>query len=378
MRGQIASLPSATMADFKTLFTDNKQVDSYAKYRPVYTPPVVNLIANNFARVKAASKITPDIFTGDTTAPAASVNVRLAVDAACGSGQLAQLLTEAPISAKHVMGFDPSAAQIASASAHQRVSYIVGEVNDTPQLVASLLSSLGPEAAAELGFSPAASEDGGPTGSVDLITAAQAFHWFEFGRVYDLFHAALSAPAPSEGETVATSPGLLAVVSYDNPLLSNAVANTVVNTWLYDEVLGPYWSPRRHLVTDRYETVHAALDHSKWVSHRYIYGDAPWVATHPDQVAASQQPGSRVTVLPESSGLCMSRRMPIVAFRRYLESWSAYATWRAKHTDAVTGALTEEDPLDVVQRKLAEIYGAEDAEVDVTYPVHIILAAPLK
>jgi len=271
-----------------------------------------------------------------------------------------------------------SQGQIASAPARDRVSYVVGEANDAAQLVASLLSSLGPEAAAELGFSPAASEGGAPAGNVDLITVAQAFHWFDFGRVYNVFHSLLSTVAPAEG-AVATAPGMLAIVSYDNPQLKNATANALVNTWLCDEVLGPYWSPRLRLLWDRHEAIYAALDHSKWASHLYIYGDAPWVAANPDRVAASQQPGSRVTVLPESSGLCMSRPMSITALRRYFESWSGYAAWRAAHTDAATDALTEEDPLDVVQRKLVELYGVADAdaEIDVTYPVHIILAAPL-
>jgi len=68
----------------------------------------MNLIANNLAKVKAAPKITSDVFTADTAAPAVPVGVRLAVDGACGSGQLARLLTEAPINAKHSLGFDPS------------------------------------------------------------------------------------------------------------------------------------------------------------------------------------------------------------------------------------------------------------------------------
>src|SRR5690606_16240817 len=78
----------------------------------------------------------------------------LAVDVGCGSGQLTELLAG---SFDHVIGVDPSADQIANTRPHRRIRYLTAPAEDLPV----------------------------DDGSADLITAAQAAHWFDLSKFYD-------------------------------------------------------------------------------------------------------------------------------------------------------------------------------------------------
>jgi len=101
----------------------------YAAYRPTYPPELVTFLAD--------------------TSPATSI----AIDCGCGTGQLS-----IPLAGRfdRVVALDASAAQIASAPAHPRVEYRVA----------------GADAIGE------------PDGSADLVTVAQAAHWFDLDRFY--------------------------------------------------------------------------------------------------------------------------------------------------------------------------------------------------
>lgn len=131
----------------------------------------------------------------------------LAWDAGCGNGQAARAL------ASHfarVVGTDPSAEQIAQAAPAPNLEYRV-------------------EAAEQPTFADA---------GVDLVTVAQALHWFELER----FYAAV--------RRVAAPGGLLAAWSYG---LSNVdAAVDAAFRHLYDDVLGPYWPPERRHVENGY------------------------------------------------------------------------------------------------------------------------------
>lgn len=77
-----------------------------------------------------------------------------AVDVGCGNGQLAvQLATHFG----EVVGLDPSTDQIANSTAHEHVRYICAPAENIPL----------------------------PDHCVDLVTAAQAVHWFDLPRFYD-------------------------------------------------------------------------------------------------------------------------------------------------------------------------------------------------
>lgn len=131
----------------------------------------------------------------------------LAWDAGTGSGQAAVGL------ARHfarVVATDASAAQVAAAAAHPRVEYRVAE-------------------AAEIDL---------PAGGVDLVTVAQAAHWFDLTA----FYAAASR--------VLRRGGVLAVWCYDLPRITPEVDRVV--DWFYREVVGPWWPAERRMVESGY------------------------------------------------------------------------------------------------------------------------------
>lgn len=78
--------------------------------------------------------------------------------------------------------------------------------------------------------------------SIDLITVAQALHWFDL----DAF--------ANEANRVLTDHGVLAVWTY-NLLSINPEVDAQVN-YLYSTLLGPYWPPERALVENGYQDIH--------------------------------------------------------------------------------------------------------------------------
>ena len=80
-----------------------------------------------------------------------------------------------------------------------------------------------------------------PALSVDLITVAQALHWFDLDRFF------------AECDRVLVSAGVLAVWSYDLCQVDQGVDR--VTGHLYGELLDDFWPPQRRLVEDRYRSV---------------------------------------------------------------------------------------------------------------------------
>ncbi len=166
-------------------FKDHFSVGSgdYAAYRPTYPRALVDALA------------------------AACPATGAALDAGCGTGQLAVLLAER---FEKVIATDASAAQIAAATPHARVAYRVAP----------------------------AERSGLPEASVDLVAAAQAAHWFDLPAFY------------AEARRVARPGALLALVTYGvlhlDPPLEEAVQH------FYWTTIGPYWPPERRHVEEGY------------------------------------------------------------------------------------------------------------------------------
>ena len=131
----------------------------------------------------------------------------LAWDAGCGNGQASLGLA---VHFEHVVATDPSATQIAQASAHPAIDYRVEPAEH---------SSLA-------------------TGSVSLVSVSQALHWFDL----EAFHA--------EVRRVARPGALLAVSGYGNCSVDRAV--DAVEWRLYADTLGGDWPPERALVDEGY------------------------------------------------------------------------------------------------------------------------------
>jgi ubiquinone/menaquinone biosynthesis C-methylase UbiE len=141
---------------------------------------------------------------------AAAPGRALAWDAGCGNGQAAVALAAR---FARVHAGDPSAQQIANADARANIDYRV-----EPAEQCSL-----------------------PDASADLVTVAQALHWFDHPR----FHA--------EVRRVLKPGGLVAAWSYADCRVDAAV--DAVKDRLYVDLTGPYWLPERDHVESGYRTL---------------------------------------------------------------------------------------------------------------------------
>lgn len=164
---------------FKDHFSE--RAASYAVYRPRYPQELADVLAG-------------------------LVDARgTAWDAGCGSGQLSTLLAER---FDRVVATDASAAQIAGAIAHPRVDYRA-EPAEQPSLA---------------------------SGSIDLITVAQAAHWLNLPAFY------------MEARRVARPGAVIAFVAYERTTIEPAVDAVVEH--FYSGVLEKWWPPeRRHIET---------------------------------------------------------------------------------------------------------------------------------
>jgi ubiquinone/menaquinone biosynthesis C-methylase UbiE len=132
---------------------------------------------------------------------------RLAWDCATGNGQAAVPLSEF---FGRVIATDASEEQIRTATPNPRIEYRVAPAEK------STLEAT----------------------SCDLITVAQAVHWFDLPAFYD------------EAKRVLKPDGLLAVWSY-NLLRIDPSIDAIVNSF-YTETIGPFWPPERKIVENGY------------------------------------------------------------------------------------------------------------------------------
>ncbi|MEO5626726.1 MAG: class I SAM-dependent methyltransferase [Dokdonella sp.] len=134
----------------------------------------------------------------------------LAWDAGCGNGQASVALAD---HFKRVFATDPSATQIENAEPSANVDYRVESAEQ-----ASLAGA-----------------------SVDLVTVAQALHWFDHERFYERVRHALKPR------------GVFAAWSYADCHVDAAV--DAVKDHLYVDLTGPYWPPERAYVENGYRTL---------------------------------------------------------------------------------------------------------------------------
>jgi len=130
-------------------------------------------------------------------------STELAWDCATGNGQAAVELGEV---FDRVIATDASEKQVANAEQRPRVEYRVA----------------------------AAETSGLEAGTVDLITVAQALHWFDLEKFY------------AEARRVLKPLGVLAAWAYKLATVTPAI-DAVVNHY-YSDVVGLYWPPERVLV----------------------------------------------------------------------------------------------------------------------------------
>jgi SAM-dependent methyltransferase len=203
----------------------------------------------------------------------------LAWDCGTGNGQAALGLAEYFGS---VVGTDPSEAQLAEAVPHPRVTY--------RQL---------PESSS--GLDPC---------SVDLVTAAQAAHWFDLGLFY------------LEVARVLRPGGLLAMWCYGLCRIAPDIDDILGE--FYHRTVGPCWPPERRHVDAAYRSL------------RFPWPDLPFPRFEIE----------RVWTLPE--------------LLAYVETWSAVTRYRDTRG---------EDPLSGLGDALERPWGPPDSARHVTWPV---------
>ena len=79
------------------------------------------------------------------------------------------------------------------------------------------------------------------TGSVALVAAAQAAHWFDFDRFY------------AECRRVLAPDGVFAAWTYEKFRIDPQI-DALVDAF-YTQVVGPYWPPERRYVEEGYRTL---------------------------------------------------------------------------------------------------------------------------
>jgi len=155
----------------------------YARHRPAYPAALFEFLAGS------------------------ALSRKLAWDAGTGSGQAATGLAEHFAA---VRATDPSRAQLAAARQHPRVTYLVGDEG----------------------------ESGLADHSCDLVTAAQAAHWFDMDRF------------AREAQRVLRSGGLVAVWGYGLCTIDPGTDEVIRR--FYTQTTGPFWPPDRRHVDEAY------------------------------------------------------------------------------------------------------------------------------
>jgi SAM-dependent methyltransferase len=169
---------------FKDHFS--RQAAAYRRYRPAYPPALIEFVA--------------------ASAPAR----HLAVDCATGNGQAARALA---VRFDAVLAVDASASQLLRAEPHPRVHYAASLAERLPLR----------------------------DGSVDLVAAAQAAHWFDVDR----FHA--------ECRRV-LAPGVVVAVWTCGLFRAGGAVDAVIDDF-YAHVVGGDWPPERRYVDEGYRTL---------------------------------------------------------------------------------------------------------------------------
>jgi len=172
----------------------SSQSDKYARFRPTYPDALYNYL---LSLVPARDN---------------------AWDCGTGNGQVAQVLAG---SFKKVSATDISRQQIENAFVHERIEYSVQPAENTSF----------------------------PDDSFDLITVAQAIHWFDFDAFYKEVIRAIR------------NKGILAVIGYGLIQLSPSLDRVMAT--FYRDVVGPYWDKERKYIDDNYRTIPFPFDEIK-------------------------------------------------------------------------------------------------------------------
>lgn len=240
---------------FKDLFSGH--ASAYAAARPTYPAPLFDFLAGLVDKKERAW------------------------DCGTGNGQAALALANR---LHHVVASDPSEAQIASAPHRPGVDFVVATAERVPLRAHS----------------------------VDLVTVAQALHWFDIPTFF------------AEAERVTVRGGIVAVWGYNLLRVEPEVDREILA--LYSGTLGPYWSPERRLVDEEYRSV------------PFPFEELP------------------------APPLAIELEWSLPELAAYLRTWSACIAYRERQ-----GA----DPVDGVVERVRECWGDPERRRRIRWPIHM-------
>ena len=232
------------------------QAEDYSIYRPEYPPELFQWLAS----------------LCDET--------MLAWDCGTGNGQAAVALTQ---HFSYVIGTDASESQIYHAMTYPRVEYEVALAHQSPL----------------------------KDHSADLITVAQALHWFEFDKF------------SKEVERVSKTNGVLAAWCYELHQISSEVDQVIQH--FYDHIIGEFWPPERRHIENAYNDI-----------------DFPFETI-------------------KAPNCTMQKQWTLNQLYGYLGTWSATQKYMAKH---------QKDPREQIVNDLQQAWGTDETKT-VTWPVTI-------
>jgi ubiquinone/menaquinone biosynthesis C-methylase UbiE len=243
-----------TKESFKDHFS--VQAEDYSIYRPEYPAELYQWLASLCDETK------------------------LAWDCATGNGQAAVALTN---QFSYVIGTDASESQIYRAMIYPRVEYEVALAHQSPL----------------------------KDHSVDLVTVAQALHWFDFEKFFN------------EVKRVSKPNGVLAAWCYELHEITPEIDAVIQH--FYNDIIGEFWPPERKHIENAYSDIEFPFN-------------------------------------PIKAPKCtMQKQWTLNQLLGYLGTWSATQKFISKH---------QQDPRDQIIKPLSEAWGSDDTKT-VTWPVTI-------
>ena len=152
-------------------------------------------------------------------------------------------------------------------------------------------------------------------GTVDIVTVAQALHWFTFDAFYH------------EVERVLKPDGIIAAWAYSLGEINEPI--DCILRKLYDDILGDtYWPKERRYIDEHYQTI-------------------PF-------------PFKRIT----APSFHIEKKMDLAQFAGYLNTWSAVKEFQQQN---------QRNPLDEIIRELRAAWGDESRTYTMCWPIHLIV-----
>ncbi|KAF9137747.1 hypothetical protein BG015_002626 [Linnemannia schmuckeri] len=242
-----------------------------------------------------------------------------AVDVGTGTGQVAVVLAE---KFKQVHGVDASATMLSNAIQKSNVAYHVAKGEDLGVI---------------------------ETSSVDVLTVAQAMHWFHHPTFF------------SEVKRVLKPRGTFAAVGYSFVIFEDHPRATRRIYELGDQPdqLGALWDNGRLILDNLYKSIDVPLQNVE----RHYFPSSIKSQFHTQSADAVAAAAATAEALPP----VMSGKVTMKHFRNYIKTWSSYKNYCEKYpsrpdiVDLTIDAILKEENL------------KEEDEVNITWPTVVIL-----